>query len=98
MIKYESRIIIKFNILPVTFTPWTGEIILSDVIDNDSWRLWEAGNKELMKDKQVYRNLTDFTPEEMKRVKLNYDWVKEKVAEISKTRKNTVSTFVYSLC
>jgi len=61
----------------------TGKIILSDVIDNDSWRVWEGGLKEKMKDKQIYRNLTEFTPENMKKVKGNYVWVMDKMEELS---------------
>ncbi|KAA0202694.1 hypothetical protein HAZT_HAZT001182 [Hyalella azteca] len=72
------------------FDTETGDLLLSDVIDNDSWRLWENGKKELMKDKQVYRNLKDFTVEEMVKVKLNYLWVNEKLDGFSDGPENTV--------
>ncbi|MDQ6766189.1 MAG: phosphoribosylaminoimidazolesuccinocarboxamide synthase [Candidatus Eremiobacteraeota bacterium] len=60
------------------------EILLADVIDNDSWRIWPAGDQALMLDKQIYRNIAAPSASDLDNVKAKYEEVAERVARFSK--------------
>jgi len=56
-----------------------GQLVIADVIDNDSWRIWPQGREELMLDKQMYRNLESVDDAALDRVKRAYEHVADLV-------------------
>lgn len=56
----------------------SGALVVADVIDNDSWRIWPGGVKERMLDKQVYRNMPVVTEEGLEQVRRLYEEVAQR--------------------
>jgi phosphoribosylaminoimidazole-succinocarboxamide synthase len=52
-----------------------GQLLVADVIDNDSWRIWPGGDKSRMLDKQIYRNMPDVTDEKLAALLTKYHQV-----------------------
>ena len=57
-------------------------LMVADVIDNDSWRLWPGGDKTRMLDKQVYRNLQNITQETLQDIADRYALVASLTAKL----------------
>jgi hypothetical protein len=56
-----------------------GQLVLADVIDNDSWRIWPQGREDRMLDKQIYRNLQTVDDAALATVKAAYEEVADLV-------------------
>ncbi len=54
-----------------------GTMMVADMIDNDSWRLWVGGDKSRMLDKQIYRNMPNVTDEGLQHIKQKYEQVRD---------------------
>lgn len=59
-------------------------LLVADVIDNDSWRLWPGGDKNRMLDKQVYRNLQNITAEALQDVADRYALVADLTGKLAR--------------
>lgn len=71
--------------------PDKGQLVIADVIDNDSWRIWPQGREDLMLDKQLYRDLPEVTPADLARVRDNYEIVAELVGTFPTLRPGMIA-------
>ncbi len=73
-----------------------GSLLVADVIDNDSWRLWPAGKKEAMLDKQVYRNLVSASKDDLAAISKKYQSVAELTSDFVNEDVGTVTIIMGS--
>jgi hypothetical protein len=73
-----------------------GQLVIADVIDNDSWRIWPQGREDLMLDKQIYRNLQNVDDEALARVKDAYEKVTDLVGSFPVMRPGMVAVIADS--
>jgi phosphoribosylaminoimidazole-succinocarboxamide synthase len=73
-----------------------GQLVIADVIDNDSWRIWPQGREDLMLDKQMYRNLQNVDDEALARVKTAYERVADLVGSFPVMRPGMVAVIADS--
>jgi len=68
-----------------------GSLVLADVIDNDSWRIWPQGREDRMLDKQMYRNLQMVAPQDLARIREAYEEVADIVGSFPQMRSGMVA-------
>ena len=73
-----------------------GQLVIADVIDNDSWRIWPQGREDLMLDKQIYRNLQTVDDEALAQVKKAYERVTDLVGTFPVMRPGMVAVIADS--
>ncbi len=71
-----------------------GSLVIADVIDNDSWRIWPQGREDLMLDKQRYRNLATVTPADLAIVRDNYERVADMVGTFPQMRPGMIAIII----
>jgi phosphoribosylaminoimidazole-succinocarboxamide synthase len=71
-----------------------GALVIADVVDNDSWRIWPQGREELALDKQNYRNLETVTPDALDKIKDDYESVALMVASFPQLRQGIVALVI----
>jgi phosphoribosylaminoimidazole-succinocarboxamide synthase len=70
-----------------------GQLVIADVIDNDSWRIWPQGREERMLDKQMYRNLQTVDDAGLAQVKGAYEQVADMVGSFPVMRPGMIALF-----
>lgn len=73
-----------------------GQLVIADVIDNDSWRIWPQGREDRMLDKQIYRNLETVDDAGLARVKNAYEQVAEMVGSFPVMRPGMIALIAES--
>ena len=73
-----------------------GQLVIADVVDNDSWRIWPQGREELMLDKQIYRNLQNVDEAALENVKRAYERVADFVGTFPVMRPGMVAVIADS--
>jgi phosphoribosylaminoimidazole-succinocarboxamide synthase len=68
-----------------------GQLVIADVIDNDSWRIWPQGREDLMLDKQIYRNFSTVDDAGLDEVKRAYERVADFVGTFPVMRSGMVA-------